>query len=45
MVIYYLLHQIIGLTQTFHCYESKFLKDYKKIYNEYPILNDNCDPE
>ena len=32
-------------TQTFHAYESTFLEDYKKIYNEYPILNDNCDPD
>ena len=21
------------------------LEDYKKIYNEYPILSDNCDPD
>ena len=32
-------------TQTFHAYESTFLEDYKKIYNEYPILNDNCDTD
>jgi hypothetical protein len=32
------------LTQTYHAYESKFLEDFKKTYNEYPILNDNCDP-
>lgn len=31
-------------TQTYHAYESKFLEDYKKNYNEYPILSDNCDP-
>lgn len=31
--------------QTFHAYESSFLEDYKKIYNEYPCLNDNCDPD
>jgi hypothetical protein len=31
--------------QTYHAYESTFLEDYKKIYNEYPILSDNCDPE
>lgn len=30
--------------QTFHAYESKFLTDYKKIYNNYPVLSDNCDP-
>jgi hypothetical protein len=33
------------ITQTFHAYESIILEDYKKIYNNYPILNDNCDPE
>lgn len=32
-------------TQTYHAYESTFLEDYKKNYNEYPILNDNCDPD
>ncbi len=31
-------------TQTYHAYESTFLEDYKKNYNEYPILSDNCDP-
>lgn len=31
--------------QTFHAYESTFLEDYKKLYNGYPILNDNCDPD
>lgn len=31
--------------QTYHAYESTFLEDYKKNYNEYPILSDNCDPE
>ena len=31
--------------QTYHAYESTFLEDYKKNYNEYPILCDNCDPE
>jgi hypothetical protein len=31
--------------QTYHAYESKCLNDYKKTYNEYPILSDNCDPE
>ena len=30
--------------QTFHAYETTFLEDYKKKYNSYPILNDNCDP-
>jgi len=30
--------------QTYHAYESTFLEDYKKHYNEYPILSDNCDP-
>ena len=30
--------------QTYHAYESKCLEDYKKNYNEYPILSDNCDP-
>jgi len=31
--------------QTYHAYESKFLEDYKKIYQEYPLLSDNCDPD
>lgn len=31
--------------QTYHAYESTFLEDYKKNYNEYPVLNDNCDPD
>ena len=31
--------------QTYHAYESTFLGDYKKIYNKYPLLNDNCDPD
>jgi len=31
--------------QTYHAYESKFLEDYKKIYKEYPLLSDNCDPD
>lgn len=31
--------------QTYHAYESTFLEDYKKNYKEYPILNDNCDPD
>lgn len=31
--------------QTFHAYETTFLEDYKKNYGDYPILNDNCDPE
>ena len=31
--------------QTYHAYESTFLEDYKKNYNEYPILCDNCDPD
>lgn len=33
------------MTQTFHAYESTFLKDYKKIYADYPILCDNCCPD
>ena len=33
------------IAQTFHAYESTFLEDYKKNYNEYPILSDNCDPD
>ena len=32
-------------TQTYHAYESRFLEDYKKNYNKYPILSDNCDPD
>lgn len=31
--------------QTYHAYESTFLEDYKKNYNEYPLLSDNCDPD
>jgi len=31
--------------QTYHAYESTFLEDYKKNYNDYPILSDNCDPD
>ena len=31
--------------QTFHAYESTFLEDYKKNYDEYPILCNNCDPD
>jgi hypothetical protein len=31
--------------QTYHAYESTFLEDYKKNYNDYPVLNDNCDPD
>ena len=31
--------------QTYHAYESTFLEDYKKKYQEYPILCDNCDPD
>ena len=30
--------------QVFHVYESKFLDDFKQIYNDYPRLSDNCDP-
>ena len=33
------------MAQTYHAYESTFLEDYKKMYNEYPMLNDNCDPD
>ena len=31
--------------QTYHAYESTFLEDYKKIYNEYPYLSENSDPD
>jgi hypothetical protein len=31
--------------QTYHAYESTFLEDYKKNYNDYPLLSDNCDPD
>jgi hypothetical protein len=31
--------------QTYHAYESTFIEDYKKNYNEYPVLCDNCDPD
>ena len=30
--------------QTYHAYESTFLEDYKKNYDAYPFLSDNCDP-
>lgn len=33
------------LAQTFHAYESRLLEEYKKDYNNYPILSDNCDPD
>ena len=33
------------IAQTYHAYESTFLEDYKKNYNKYPILCDNCDPD
>lgn len=33
------------LCQSYHCYESTFLEDYKKKYNDYPFLSDNCDPD
>ena len=33
------------IAQTYHAYESTFLEDYKKNYNKYPILSDNCDPD
>ena len=32
------------IAQTYHVYESIFIDDYKQTYNEYPFLNDNCDP-
>lgn len=31
--------------QTYHAFESHFLKDYKEHYDHYPILNTNCDPQ
>lgn len=31
--------------QTYHAYETTFMKDYKDNYKSYPILNDNCDPD
>ena len=33
------------ITQTYHIYESLFMEDYKNNNNEYPILNNNCDPK
>lgn len=33
------------ITQTYHAYESTFLIDYKKLYNNYPLLSNNCDPD
>jgi hypothetical protein len=33
------------IAQTYHAYESTFLEDYKKNYDKYPILCDNCDPD
>jgi hypothetical protein len=35
----------IVYAQTYHAYESKFLEDYKKTYNDFPILSDNGDPD
>jgi len=32
------------IAQTYHGYESTFMKDFKKNYNEYPVLSVNCDP-
>lgn len=32
------------IAQTYHAYETVFIEDYKKMYNEYPLLSDNCDP-
>lgn len=32
------------ITQTYHTYESIFIKDYNEQYNGYPTLSDNCDP-
>lgn len=32
------------LVQTYHAYETIFLEDFKLTYNNYPQLNDNCDP-
>uniref|UniRef100_A0A6C0I961 Uncharacterized protein n=1 Tax=viral metagenome TaxID=1070528 RepID=A0A6C0I961_9ZZZZ len=37
--------QIKVIAQTYHAYESTFLEDYKKKYTQYPVLNDNCDPD
>lgn len=31
--------------QTYHAYESTFLEDFKKTYDDYPVLSDNCDPD
>lgn len=31
--------------QTYHAYESTFLEDYKKMYHDYPLLSNNCDPD
>ena len=33
------------IAQTYHAYETTFLEEYKSNYGQYPILNDNCDPE
>jgi hypothetical protein len=35
----------IVYAQTYHAYESKFLEDFQKNYDEYPILSDNGDPD
>jgi len=32
------------VAQTYHKYESKIMKLFKKVSGEYPILSDNCDP-
>ena len=31
-------------SQTYHTYESIFIKDYNERYNGYPTLSENCDP-
>lgn len=33
------------VAQTYHAYESTFLEEYKRSYNSYPLLSDNCDPD
>lgn len=36
--------KVVAPVQTYHIYESKYLKHYKQKYGDYPFLSDNCDP-
>lgn len=36
--------EILALTQSYHIYEAKYLREYKKQTGHYPCLSDNADP-